>query len=282
MSNLAMMTHTTACMCLVLALTSAPFGHTQAQDSELKHPRKEFVASASGGYFQALKAYDQTGVNQTFDGAVKGGWGLSLADRTWFGTQQKYALNVELGFQNVPFAFKYYTGYSSYLGLPYPDEVQTQPVAHSPQFQIGAGAVRRVELDRTLSLDVLASLHMAWANEWNFLYEGHVPHMISYNDTTRLYLLSMTADMWEDWLPLVKMGCGFSWRLENHNTLSIVLSGQFALGADLVKGNYVLYPGTANESTGRFSYRPNYLGVQVSYAMAYGPPKLPRRLRTDY
>jgi hypothetical protein len=130
---------------MTICLFSAPFGSALAQDSEMKDPRKEFLVSLSGSLYPSLKAFDQTGPNQSFEGVVKPGWSLGVSSRVWLGPSARSGLSMDGSMEAIPFAFSYIADYQKQLGIPYDDGRQVWTSRRFWQFQLGMTGYRRFD-----------------------------------------------------------------------------------------------------------------------------------------
>jgi hypothetical protein len=120
---------------------------------------------------------------------------------------------------------------------------------------------------------------MAMTSDSRFDYSGQFGHTVRSSDSSSVEVWTMNNVMNTNWFPVLQFGVGMSKRLENFNSISVQVVAQVATGPYLIEGYQTLYPGTASESVASFTQRCNFIGLRMSYSMAYGPPKIPRHIR---
>ncbi|MBK9275062.1 MAG: hypothetical protein IPM49_11055 [Flavobacteriales bacterium] len=98
-------------------------------------------------------------------------------------------------------------------------------------------------------------------------------------DTGRIYVFSAALGVrGADWWPMFGLELKSSYRLANHDRLTVALEGRLS-GTTYWEGAYSIYAGGPSPSTGTFSGHLAYIGFRMGYAFTWGPPRKPRWMR---
>lgn len=179
---------------------------------------------------------------------------------------------------NAIFTYKYVENYVV-LGFP---EIGYRPTKEFPEHHWLPGIALNCSYRKSLGKQWggFATMHVGW----QFISSEEVPFRgwVSIGRPLTTYLTMVRVDRYNRGggaLPFVRLGFGLERAFENFNRIGVELFGLYSFRRDTFQSDYLLYPGTVDESNGSIQGGVSHAGVRASYTLTYGAPKKPGYLR---
>lgn len=232
----------------------------------------ELILRGSNFWQEKISVSNRTGPDRSLSGWNPASKGVSLSWFHWSTAKSGYGIEVALDM--VPFSYGYDVNYRMFPGgtaVRYEREIKER----HPMVGIGAYYGHKVMDHGKFSLNVTAGLGFCYLIPDAGSYTGSVSY-----DSTASYTVIKRQDRFNQSKKATgygRVGFDLRYRFSNFNLVSIGAFAQFTPSKNAIQSDYVLYPGTIQESTGRMQGGLGHWGICIGYVRTWGYPKLSKR-----
>jgi len=232
----------------------------------------ELILRVSHFWQEKINVSDRTGPDVSMSGWNPSSKGISLSWFHW-GTS-KSGFGIEAALHMVPFSYGWDVNYRLFPGgtsVRYEHEVKER----HPMAGVGAYYGHRLFGNGRFSLNASAGLGVCYL----FPDAGSYTGSVAFSGTPS-YTIIVRQDRFNEDKRATgygRVGFDLRYRFSNFNLISIGAFAQYTPSKNVIESDYVLYPSTSLESTGRMQSGLGHWGICIGYARTWGYPKISKR-----